>query len=211
MGQIQSYTDEEIVAIESDMVTGGIVVGDDLVFSKRDGTTINTGSVRGPQGDPSALMPLLYSATSSQEAYVDPATWGGVIEWTFTEGDPTLFVYGEYTDTPDVWLWDSWFTVQKTGTYLANFSYTFSMGYFEGDPPYPQVRMLVAFWVNNVQDVAYQNFGPTSSNSALSTIQVTAIMSLTAGQKVSPRVYNGGASYLNPSSPYAKVNFLKID
>lgn len=38
----------------NETVTGGSVVGDDLILTQRGGTEINAGNVRGPQGDPAA-------------------------------------------------------------------------------------------------------------------------------------------------------------
>ena len=46
----QAFLDQ-ITALRDGMVVGGEVVGDDLVLSTVDGSTINAGNVRGPQGD----------------------------------------------------------------------------------------------------------------------------------------------------------------
>lgn len=50
MATITGYTKERMKAIEDNTVVNGEIVGDDLVLTKYDGSTINAGDVRGPQG-----------------------------------------------------------------------------------------------------------------------------------------------------------------
>lgn len=50
MATVTGYTAERMLEIENSTVVDGDVVGDDLVLLQRDGTPINAGSVRGPQG-----------------------------------------------------------------------------------------------------------------------------------------------------------------
>lgn len=50
MARVTGFTSERMLAIENASVVDGSVVGDDLHLQKKDGTTINAGSVRGPKG-----------------------------------------------------------------------------------------------------------------------------------------------------------------
>lgn len=52
MASIDGFTKERMLAIENASVVDGDVVGDNLILTRHDGTTINAGSVRGPIGSP---------------------------------------------------------------------------------------------------------------------------------------------------------------
>lgn len=52
MATITGYTAERMQAIEDSAIIDGEVVGDDLILTRYDTTTINAGSVRGPTGSP---------------------------------------------------------------------------------------------------------------------------------------------------------------
>ena len=51
MTTVTSLTADRMLAIEAASVVDGDVVGDNLILTKHDGSQINAGSVRGPQGD----------------------------------------------------------------------------------------------------------------------------------------------------------------
>ena len=50
MGTVTGYTADRMKRIEDSTVVSGTVVGDNLILTKRDASTINAGSVRGPVG-----------------------------------------------------------------------------------------------------------------------------------------------------------------
>ena len=50
MATVTGYTAERMKAIEDKTVTDGEVTGDNLILTTRDGTPIDAGNVRGPQG-----------------------------------------------------------------------------------------------------------------------------------------------------------------
>ena len=50
MASVTGLTKGRMLAIEAGSVVGGEIVGDDLILTKHDTTTINAGNVRGPQG-----------------------------------------------------------------------------------------------------------------------------------------------------------------
>ena len=50
MATVTVYTAERMKAIEDASIVDGEIVGDDLILTKYDESTINAGSVRGPQG-----------------------------------------------------------------------------------------------------------------------------------------------------------------
>lgn len=51
MATVDGFTKERMLEIENTTVVDGNVVGDDLILLTREGTPINAGSVRGPEGD----------------------------------------------------------------------------------------------------------------------------------------------------------------
>lgn len=52
MATVDGLTKDRMLAIEAASVVDGDVVGDNLVLTRHDGSTIQAGSVRGPKGDP---------------------------------------------------------------------------------------------------------------------------------------------------------------
>lgn len=54
MATVTGLTASRMEEIEAQSVVDGAIVGDDLVLERHDGTTINAGNVRGPQGIPGA-------------------------------------------------------------------------------------------------------------------------------------------------------------
>lgn len=52
MATVTGLTAARMLEIEAASIVDGEVVGDDLILTKHDASTINAGSVRGPQGDP---------------------------------------------------------------------------------------------------------------------------------------------------------------
>lgn len=64
MTTVTSLTADRMLAIEAASVVDGDVVGDNLILTKHDGSQINAGSVRGPQGSPGPVgqdLPILTS------------------------------------------------------------------------------------------------------------------------------------------------------
>lgn len=62
MTTVTSLTADRMLAIEAASVVDGDVVGDNLILTKHDGSQINAGSVRGPQGTPGPVgqdLPIL--------------------------------------------------------------------------------------------------------------------------------------------------------
>lgn len=52
MGTVTAFTAERSQQIEDQAIVDGEIVGDDLVLTKNNGTLVNAGNVRGPQGVP---------------------------------------------------------------------------------------------------------------------------------------------------------------
>lgn len=50
MATVQVFTAARMQEIEDNTVVGGLVVGDDLILTRNDATTVNAGNVRGPIG-----------------------------------------------------------------------------------------------------------------------------------------------------------------
>lgn len=50
MATVTGLTKARMLAMEAATVISGVVTGDNLILTKRDGTTVNAGNVRGPQG-----------------------------------------------------------------------------------------------------------------------------------------------------------------
>jgi hypothetical protein len=51
MATVTAFTASRSLAIENKRVDSAAIVGDDLILTRKDGTTLNAGNVRGPQGD----------------------------------------------------------------------------------------------------------------------------------------------------------------
>ena len=64
MTTVTSLTADRMLAIEAASVVDGDVVGDNLILTKHDGSQINAGSVRGPQGAPGPMGTMLPIATA---------------------------------------------------------------------------------------------------------------------------------------------------
>lgn len=73
MAQITGFTATRMLAIENSAIVDGDVVGDDLVLTRYDATTINAGNVRGPVGPPGTPLPSgLINLTATPAA---PTGW----------------------------------------------------------------------------------------------------------------------------------------
>lgn len=66
------------VAMAESTVTTGAVVGDDLVLTRTDGTSVNAGNVRGPVGPPPVILDLLTPALA-RPLYAAHRTGGGLV------------------------------------------------------------------------------------------------------------------------------------
>lgn len=70
MATITGLTAERMEEIEAASIVDGSIVGDNLILEKHDGSTINAGNVRGPQGPtPSYVTTLPGAPTDLQEVY----------------------------------------------------------------------------------------------------------------------------------------------
>jgi microcystin-dependent protein len=100
MPTVTSFTATRSQAIEDGAIVDGTISGDDLILIKHDGSTINAGSVRGPQGNPgpggtdiTGLMELLSPVGSMYEYGGSTAPSG----WLLCDGASYL-----RTDYPDL-------------------------------------------------------------------------------------------------------------
>lgn len=50
MTTVTGLTADRMLAIEAESIVGGTIVGDDLILTKHDGSTVDAGNVRGPSG-----------------------------------------------------------------------------------------------------------------------------------------------------------------
>jgi hypothetical protein len=64
MATVTSLTAERMLAIEAASVIDGDVIGDNLILTKKDGSQINAGDVRGPQGIPGPVSSDLAAITA---------------------------------------------------------------------------------------------------------------------------------------------------
>lgn len=63
METVRVFTAERMQEIEDGSVTGGAIVGDNLILTKHDGSTANAGNVRGPAG-PVGSSPIVVTSTT---------------------------------------------------------------------------------------------------------------------------------------------------
>lgn len=86
MATVNGLTAERMLEIEANVVVGGAVVGDDLILTKHDGSTINAGHVRGDPGPvdleewldfadpPGTPKPYEHSVLPARHGWCDAAT-----------------------------------------------------------------------------------------------------------------------------------------
>ena len=75
MPSVNGYTTAKMVPIEDGTFTDANVVGDDLVFTRKDGTTKNAGAVRGDQGPIGPPGPLSQADIDIITDTVDFGAW----------------------------------------------------------------------------------------------------------------------------------------
>lgn len=78
-GTVTGYTSARMKNIEDTTVVDGEVVGDDLHLLQRDGTVINAGNVRGPQGNALSAWPVgsifIAAVATSPATLLGGGTW----------------------------------------------------------------------------------------------------------------------------------------
>ena len=74
MATVTGYTAERMKQIEDKTVTDGEVQGDNLILTTRDGTPIDAGNVRGPQGN---VGPMGEVSQAELDAVTGPSTQSG--------------------------------------------------------------------------------------------------------------------------------------
>lgn len=81
MATVTGLTAARMLIIEAASVIAGIVTGDNLILTKRDGTTINAGNVRGPQGSQGVPGSITVSPAGGDLSgnYPNPAIAAGVV------------------------------------------------------------------------------------------------------------------------------------
>lgn len=94
MATITGFTAEFIQAVLDGTIEDANVVGDDLIFTRKDGTTFNAGTVRGPEGIQGLTGPTSIEIVTSVTRPASPA-----------EG---LFIYETDTDRFYSWNGTTW-------------------------------------------------------------------------------------------------------
>jgi len=85
-------------AIEAASIVDGEVVGDDLILSRFDGSTINAGNVRGPEGDPGPTGVSIPSGGTTGQALVKLSATNYDVAWaTFLNASSLAMQIATYT------------------------------------------------------------------------------------------------------------------
>lgn len=176
----------KILASLAQTIVGGSVVGNNLILTKNNGTTIDVGSVRGDTG-PTSPSPRLFSAINTAAGSFSNNAITAVGNWTFLEGDSTL-----------VTLSNTNFTINVSGVYVINFSL-----FFNGNVTGRRIAMIY----KNGAEQRRQDIGSISATC----VEVEHITSLAVGNILTFRGYqSSGASLGMAGSPYSQVNILKV-
>lgn len=99
MATVTGFTAERMLEMENATIIDGDIVGDDLILTKKDGTTVNAGNVRGPTGEPgvSNAEMSIHVPVGMVVDYIGivvPTNWLGIIGQTIVNGQtlyPTLW------------------------------------------------------------------------------------------------------------------------
>lgn len=107
MASVNGLTKERMLEIEAASIVGGEIVGDNLILTKHDTTTIDAGNVRGPEGptgppgdvntatlNAAILAALPVGVVLDYIETTAPANWLAIIGQTIVDGE-TLY--------PDLW------------------------------------------------------------------------------------------------------------
>mgnify|MGYP000847491596 FL=1 len=109
MAAVTGFTAARMLQIENAAITGGAIVGDNLILTRHDTTTVNAGNVRGPQGNVGPTGEVTTAALNAAIEIITPngriprvrATMSGlqtiahntitVLNWTTEEFDSDTF------------------------------------------------------------------------------------------------------------------------
>lgn len=113
MTSVTGFTAERMQEIEDGTVVDGSVVGDDLILEKHDGTTINAGNVRGPDGPPGSTSTIRPTARATVAAGAQAAPIGVTVVNFPTEDFDTDSMHDLVTN-------NSRLTINTEGIYLIH-------------------------------------------------------------------------------------------
>lgn len=190
MATVTGYTAARMQAIEDSAVVDGVVVGDNLILSRHDGSTIDAGSVRGPQG------PI----GSSSDTAVVICTSGT------RPGSPYAGLLIYETDTKRMYKWDGSAWVYSGGTIICTSSTRPSSPFagleiYETDTKRPYTYNGTAWQYTGGDVICTSSTRPSSPFAGLAIFETDTKKGY---------VWNGSA-WFNPNDPMrAKVNRTSV-
>lgn len=136
MATVTGFTAERMLAMEAATIVDGDVVGDNLILTRHDATTINAGSVRGPVGSPGITTAELAAILMPVGTIVDyigttpPTDWLTMVGQTIANGQTTYPV-----------LWGKIPTSMKSGSSIVmpDTRGKVSVGYNSGDADFDAI------------------------------------------------------------------------
>lgn len=192
MATVTGLTATRMLAIEAASVVNGVVVGDNLLLTKYDGTQINAGSVRGPQGSP-GVAPLLYSSSSAAIT-------------SLVNGSITIVTGFAFVSAASSSGASSLVTIVSNGNHTVNQAGLYSIKFSASFANSTVGRRIVFIYVNGAE-VRRHDVG----SGGLATVQVCHDVPLVVGDILTFRCYqNSGGALALAASPGHDANIMKL-
>jgi hypothetical protein len=194
MVTVTGLTVSRMLDIEAKSIVDGDVVGDNLILTKHNGTTINAGNVRGPAGNNglSTFSPILYRAASVYATNLANGVTTIITGWSLTSGEssPGASAMVSYNSNGN-------FTINQTGLYSVTFTFSFGAH---------TTGRRVSMIHKNGTEQRRQNVA--SPNDA--TVEVVDHLLLTNGDILTFRAYQQSGVALGAASPFHDVTILRL-
>lgn len=205
MGIVKALSADAMLSVENQMVVNASLSTDNLILTKKDGSTSNVGSVRGPSGDMGGVVPRLYSAQSQDggNTYLS-SSWMHVNRWAFNEGDGSLLKHIKRFVVD--FGWQEFFEVQESGLYLLNFTSAWPFSTTSGSADVG--RRFVGVY----RDGALLMQSSATTVDSRATVEVNFPYYLAAGKELGFKVFNDGSTSIiwGGAAPNHEFNVLKI-
>lgn len=188
MVSVTGLTEEKMVEIDGLSIVDSDVVGNNLILTRRDGSTVDAGSVKGVDGGGGVLGDKYFArSTSTQSLTTGVIT--DVTSYAFVSGLSTLFTIGSGTT----------FTANQAGLYYIKHAVYFGSG---GSTS----RRISLIYLNGVE-IRRVDTGSRGSNDL---VGVTTMVNLAIGDVLNFKAYQNSGAAVSLVSSGHDVRIVKI-